>query len=335
MAQAQAPSFNDATRQTYTQLPALTRPAGGGITRVDLPRAGLLARILLYVTGTVSAATGTLNPFGFSGILNNVRLALNNNQDVWNMSGPQFHYGARQQLDNTFDPLPQTNGRTAISAIAFDISLIINPMINLRDPIGLLVLQSEQALATLFVNWETDANVAATSLTFSTTPTAVPYLEWFTVPDNEASFPDFSILHRWMAETQQIAASGTFTYNWPRANVYIQMIHGIALTGASFAANYTSLKVRVNQSNYILDVDQNFLTMRQPLIRGIQNLTGMIPIDLLSTSGLGVYDVLRDEIDSSRITDLATVLVTTGGAGTLHAIRRELVPLPSPQAVTR
>ncbi len=52
----------------------------------------------------------------------------------------------------------------------------------------------------------------------------------------------------------------------------------------------------------------------------------MIPIDLMSSAGLGLYDRVRDTINSALVTSLDSVITATG-AGTLFTMRRQLVNL--------
>jgi hypothetical protein len=52
----------------------------------------------------------------------------------------------------------------------------------------------------------------------------------------------------------------------------------------------------------------------------------VLPIDFFNSSGLGNYASMRDAIDSSQLTDLAT-LITATGAVTLYSTKRQLVKL--------
>jgi hypothetical protein len=46
----------------------------------------------------------------------------------------------------------------------------------------------------------------------------------------------------------------------------------------------------------------------------------------MASSGLGLYGLTRDVFDTSKVTDIASVL-TASGAGTLYTLRRQLVTL--------
>ena len=58
----------------------------------------------------------------------------------------------------------------------------------------------------------------------------------------------------------------------------------------------------------------------------MQRIPGTVLWDLMGSSGLGMYDKTRDTIDSSKLTDLATV-VQASAAGNLVTVRRQLVQL--------
>src|SRR5436309_2873095 len=89
-------AFADYTRRLVPGVQAtFTRTAGsGGIGRFDLPRAQLLGRLWLTVRGpaptVVTTPTAYANAVGNSGLVRRIRVTSNNNQDIFNMSGPGY-----------------------------------------------------------------------------------------------------------------------------------------------------------------------------------------------------------------------------------------------------
>jgi hypothetical protein len=321
-----AGGFNANTR--LKQLAPLTpsaRLAGGGNTStLQLPKTGFLASLYIAVRGSLSAA-GTPNALGFASLINRVRLTLNSGIDLINVSGPGYHYLLRPCLDSEYiDILGQSNARSAVAATTFNVDLILPTMINLRDPTGLVLLQNEQTIATLNIDWNTDASVSGNGTVTLTTFEVIA--EVFTVPADPQDWPDLSIVHQILEDQQQVPAAGLYTYTLPRGGVYMQLLHGLGI-GAAGADGFTNYYLQVNQSDYINYADIPYLDMHWRRMRGTARLPGVIAAaDFLATSGLGNYGLMREVFDSNLVTQINSQLQATG-AGTLYSVRRQLLRL--------
>lgn len=314
--------FATATRQRIYQLPTQSKPSGGGIVRWDLPRSGFLARIYLNITGSITGTLSNPNPYGFASVVRRVRLTANNGLDIINISGPGYHWLLRDKLELQNDSLSYTNARSAVSAANFTLDMVLPIQLNQRDAIGLILLQTEQTLVTLTVEFEQDSNVATGA---TVTATVTPSVEVFTVPTDTKDWPPLSFIHQILEDQTQVPAAGDFIYTWPRGPIYLQTIHGFGF-GVSGADNWSKALVRVNQADTIYYLTPQNLTLWRNYSELSQRLPGVIPIDLLGSSGLGTYDSMRDTINSGALTDLQTLITTTGG-GTLYTVRRMLLPL--------
>lgn len=311
------------TRRKIIQLPTQTRPVGGGTTAINLPKTGLLGSIYLAIRGSVAGTLTVPNALGFASIISRVRLTLNSGIDLINISGAGFHYLLREVLESEYiDVTGQSSARSAVTAAAFNLDMILPVAINMRDPLGLVLLQNEQTLLTLNIDWLADANVATGA---TVTCTAVPYAELFTVPVDPADLPPINIVHQILEDQQAISGAQDWVYNWPRGNTYLQVLHGIGI-GAAGADGFNKAQIRVNQSDYLQSTDIPFLDLEFRKLRGRVRPAGGIFFDLLGTSGLGNYGLTRDVFNSQLVTDLASVITTTGAA-TAFNVRRQLVVL--------
>ena len=315
--------FDSATRRKIVPLQIQTRPTGGGILRWNLPRSGLLARLYLGIRGSVAGTLSAPNAMGMASIVRRVRVQINSGVDLFSLTGPGYHYMFRGMQELGSDEVPQSNARDAVTATTFNLDMVIPIQINQRDPVGLVMLQSEQTLVQLEVEFEADTTVATGA---TVTATVTPYLEFFTVPVSRDDWPPLNIIHSVLEENRTVAAAGDAAYEWPRGNTYLQIIHGYGM-GATGADNWNRVRIRTNQSDVFydmvplaMDIERNFSGFMQP------RELGVIPFDLVGSSGLGMYDKLRDTINSAMTTDLETVLTTTG-AGTLYTVRRQLIKL--------
>jgi len=311
------------TRRKVVQLPTQTRPVGGGTTSINLPKTGLLAGIFLAIRGSVSGTLTVPNPLGFASIINRTRLTLNSGIDIFNVSGAGYNYLLREVIESEYvDISGQNNSRSAVTAAAFNLDMFIPVAINMRDPLGLILLQNEQTLLTLNIDWNADANVATGA---TVTCTAIPYIELFTVPVDPQDFPPINIIHQVLEDQQAISGAQDWVYNWPRGNTYLQVLHGVGI-GAAGSDGFSKAQIRVNQSDYLQSTDVPYLDLEFRRIRGRARPAGAIFFDLLGTSGLGNYGLTRDVFNSSLVTDLASV-ITTGAAYTAYNVRRQLVVL--------
>lgn len=312
------------TRRKVTQLPPVTKPTGGGVGNiVNLPRVGLLSHLYLNITGSISGTLSAPNSLGLSSIISNISLNINSGIALYSISGAGYNYLLRPRLDFEDDPVPQSQARNAVTTGSFNIDMILPIAVNMRDAIGLIMLQSEQTLVTLNVTFASDASVATGA---TVTCSVVPYVVWFTVPANQQDWPNLNVAHQILEDQTTVPASGQFAYNWQRGNIYLQTIHGLGF-GVSGADDFSHSQLRTNQSDYLYDADIPLYTIESNFImNGQQRLLGTIPYDFMGSSGLGMYDNTRDVIDSSQLTDLATVITATS-SGTLYTVRRQLVPI--------
>lgn len=311
------------TRRKIVQIPTQTRPVGGGTTSINLPKTGLLAGIVLAIRGSVAGTLTVPNPLGFASIVNRVRVTLNSGIDIFNVSGAGYNYLLREVVESEYiDVSGQNNARSAVTAAAFNLDMYVPIAINMRDPLGLILLQNEQTLLTLNIDWTADTPVATGA---TVTATAVPYLELFTVPVDPQDFPPINIIHQTLEDQQAISGAQDWVYNWPRGNTYLQVLHGVGI-GAAGTDGFSKAQIRVNQSDYLQSTDVPYLDLEFRKLRGRARPAGGLFFDLLGTSGLGNYGLTRDVFNSSLVTDLASV-ITTGAAYTAYNVRRQLVVL--------
>jgi hypothetical protein len=304
---------------------AVTRPVGGGtFGPYTLPKTGLLARLYLALRGTVAGTLTTPNALGMASLISRIRVVANSGLDIFNVSGAGYHYLLRNMLESEYiDPVSQSNATAAVTATAFNLDAVIPIAVNMRDPSGLLMLQNEQTIVNVYIDWLADASVA-TGATVTLT-TGDLFMEVFTVPPDPQDWPNLNIVHQCLEDQQQVAGAGDFPYNWPRGNTYVQIAHGFGI-GAAGADNFSRLALRVNQSDYLQNTPPDYLDVEYRLMRGRARPLGGVFIDLAATSGLGCYALARDLLNSALVTDLATV-VTASGAGTLYTVRRQLLTL--------
>lgn len=304
---------------------AITRPVGGGtFGPFTLPKTGLLARLYLALRGTVAGTLTVPNALGMASIVSRVRVVANSGLDLYNVSGAGYAYLLSEVLESEyFNAASQNTGRSAVTATTFNLDMVLPIAVNMRDPSGLVMLQNEQTIVNLYIDWLADASVA-TGATVTLT-TGDLFMEVFTVPPDPQDWPNINIVHQCLEDQQQVPAAGDFPYNWPRGNTYMQMLHGLGI-GAAGTDNFSKIALRVNQSDYLQNTPPDYLDLEHRLLRGRARPAGGVFFDFAGSSGLGCYALARDLVNSALVTDLATVL-TASGAGTLYTVRRQLLTL--------
>lgn len=304
---------------------AITRPAGGGtFGPYTLPKTGLLARLHLALRGTVAGTLTAPNALGLASIISRVRVQANSGLDIVNLSGAGYHYLLRECLESEYtDPSGQSNARSAVSATAFNLDMILPIAVNMRDPTGLIMLQNEQTIVNLYIDWLADASVATGATVALTTGNL--YMEIFTVPPDPQDWPNINIVHQILEDQQAVPAAADFPYVWPRGNTYMQLLHGLGI-GAAGVDGFNRVALRVNQSDYLQSTPPDYLDIEHRLFRGRPRPAGGIYFDLAGSSGLGCYALARDLVNSALVTDLATVITATA-PGTLYTVRRQLLTL--------
>jgi hypothetical protein len=200
--------------------------------------------------------------------------------------------------------------------------MVLPIALNLKDPLGLIMLQNEQTVVSCQVEFEADATVATGA---TVTATVTPVMYYFTVPTDARDYPPLAVLHTITEDQQAVGAAGDFTYVLPRGYTYAQVMHGLGI-GHTPGDLFSLLRVRVNQAQFLHEWVPAHMDMVHRYLRGRARPLGGIYVDYLGMSGLGNYGLSRDLVNSAQVTDLAHVLTATA-AGTLFTVRRQLVPI--------
>jgi len=323
-----APGFDLSTRTHFGPIGTATRSSGGQ-SRIDIPQTGYMARLYCTVRGVINVVTSGPNALGQAAIIRQIRLLTGASIDLINISGPGYFHLLKPVIDAPINVIPYSTALSAIaSAGTVKLDFVLPVEVNLRDQIGYFTMQNRQTLATLVVDWETDANIATGGITWTTQPVLTVNYQWMTVPSDAANQPALNTVHTINEDQTTIAAAGQSTYNWPLGNTYLQLIHGFGFAVAG-ADNWSRLQWVANQSDYLMDVDPNFMDLQHGYQRGLTRAPGVVPLDLIGQSGQGVYDIPRDTINSQALTNLKSVFTFTA-SGTLYSVRREVVNIGRP-----
>lgn len=360
--------FNAATRQNIIPAPAIAYAAGQTLFSI-LPKVGLLKRVIILFTGTLTvtlgggtAALGAEAPWS---LLTRLRLTANGNTALFDMTGwgamisslfTAYGYagiGGRPRIpDSAAVPGPTATAFSAAAYAAgvnngantwnFGFEIPLGLADDWRDPVGLIlaaapdtVLQVEATFGpTLYstVAARTTPITVTGAATATLTGTLTPFVEFFTIPRSSVDYPDLSRIHTWQElGPQAIAAVGDQAVVIPRGNTVARIVHDVWTNSAADGTNVSSLQLKFNQNEIPYNVSRQLLAylQRQRMVRDLP--------DGIYTHDLWNSDSPRDAINTLLLNDLASILTLGAGAviaGTsdIRTFLEQIIKLSGPVA---
>jgi hypothetical protein len=336
--------FNAATRQNIIPAPPITYTAGQTLFSV-LPKVGLLKRVILLFTGTLTVTLGggtaVLGAEAPWSLLTRLRLTANGNTALFDMTGwgsmiaslfGAYGYsgiGGRPRIpDSATVPGPvatafsAANFAAGVSAGAntwnFGLEIPLGLSDDWRDPVGLIlaaapdtVLQIEATFgATLYSTTaaRTTPVTVTGAATATLTGTLTPYVEFFTIPRSQADYPDLSRIHTWQEiGPQTITQNGDQSIVIPRGNTISRIVHDVWTNSAADGTNVSAAQVKFNQNEIPYNLGRQLLAylQRERMVRDLPD--GLYVHDLWNSGSP------RDAVNTLNLNELTSVL-TLGGA---------------------
>lgn len=357
--------FNAATRQNFMPAPAQTY-AAGQTTQSLLPKVGLLKRIIVLITGTMTitlgggtAALGAEAPFS---LINRIRLIANGNTALFDTSGYgaliaslfSAHgwsgFGSRPIIpDSATVPGPAASAFSAANYAAgvsagantwyFALELPVALGDDWREPVGLILAAAPDTQLTLEITWgstlysttaaRTTPVTVTGAATAALTATATPYIEFFTIPSSPADYPDLTRVHTFV-ETgpQTITANGDQDVVIQRGNTLMRVIHGVYTNSAPDGTNVTGRQLRFNSNEIPYQVNRQLdaVLQRKRYVRDLPD--GWYAWDLWNTG------TPRDAINTLNLNELTSRLTLSGatisGTSDIRTILEQLIKLAGP-----
>lgn len=341
--QERAALFNQLTRRNFQSLGSKTGTASGSVS-FDLPKSRLLAGLKLMVEATLTAThasntTYTAHEDSPHKFLSRVELSLNNGFNPFSISGQALH-AYNETIHGVVNTTPATSGRgnfvqglTASSGgtanavrMVFDLPTMVNP----RDPIGLILLQNEETLATVNVTLgaSTDLAPTASGYTFALSNISVTLLtDSFTIPAVPEAFPDLSVLKLVQERTETIIA-GENIIKLPVGQVYrkIGIIYYDATPSRQVDSDITStIDLLFNQAESPYRIKPTELAALNAHQYGGALPSGIYVFDF-SDNGIPNLGNARDYVDTERMTEF-WLKFTAGAAGTAKIFYETLARL--------
>lgn len=360
--------FNAATRQNIIPAPAITYAAGQTLYSV-LPKVGLLKRVILLFTGTLTvtlgggtAALGVEAPFS---LFSRIRLTANGNTALFDMTGwgalisslyGAYGYagiGGRPRIpDSATVPGPTATAFSAAAYAAgvnsgantwnFGLEIPLGLADDWRDPVGLVlaaapdtVLQVEATFGSTLYSTTAARTTPVTvtgAATATLTGTLTPFVEFFTIPRSSADYPDLSRIHTWQElGPQAIAAVGDQPVVIPRGNTMARIIHDVWTNSAADGTNISNVQLKFNQNEIPYNKSRQLMAylQREHNVRDLPD--GIYVHDLWNS------DSPRDAINTLLLNDLTSIVTvastaTIAGTSDIRTFLEQIIKLSGPVA---
>lgn len=317
--------FEDSTRLKYVPLGTMTRPTGGGVSSLELPKAGILLGICIPISVVIAGTVNTPNPLGTSTVIRNIQLRLNAGYTIFDMSGVSYYNLLSELIQDNYNMNIYNDSRSAVSTGTKTLDVFIPVSLNTRDQVGLLMLQNMQTFAQLNITWENEITVGGSTATI-TSGTATPMAIICEVPASRADMPNLDTLHQVLEEQKGITGAISDDHQIKIGGTIVGQYY---FTGA---VAWSNAELRLQQSNIIATMTPAqhrvlfaVLTSRDVTLAGV--ITGTdkrIFLDFGGSDGLGQFGSIRDYIDTIELTSIFT-RITYAGATTLFALTRQIL----------
>lgn len=330
-AQQRANNFSLSTRQNLQDMSAKKTTEAFSSLEFTLPKARLLSNIFVMVKAKISvkhASSTTLShdviaPFR---LVSKYTLDLNNGFKPFSVSGEGlFVLNLVQPNANVYmEQSDYYNCPAEFTASATgadnDISFVVQlPVaLNQRDPVGLILLQSEQTVVDLRLD------IGSASDMFAAVPDgytvelksleAKPMLETFSIPAAAAAMPDLSVLKLVQDRAETVTGAGQQAIKLSTGTIYRKL--GLYITdangnpaGTDFITSPFMLKFNTADCNYQISADmlraKNVYDLGHALPKGVY-------IFDFTNQGMPNFGGVRDYIDTAKLSEFLLEFNTTG-----------------------
>lgn len=355
-------SFLRATRQNFLPAPTITY-AQGQTGYSNLPKVGLLRRIFLMFSGTMTitlgggtAVLGAEAPFS---LISRIRLVANGNTALFDTSGygamiqSLFSaygfsgFGGRPRIpDSATAPGPTASGFAALNYAAgvnagantwrFTIEIPLGLADDWREPQGLILAAAPDTTLGLEVSFGATLYSTTASRTTPVTVTGAavaaligtitPVVEFFTIPANQADYPDLRRIHTWTeVGPQTITANGDQQVIVGRGNTVMRIVHIVHTNSAADATNVTRRTLSYNQNEvpYSTTLQFDAVLQRQRYVRDLPD--GVYVWDLWNSG------TPRDAINTLNLNELISTLTLSGatisGTSDIRTLIEQIITL--------
>ena len=317
--------FAQMTRQ---HLHPLATIPGAVSSRVSftLPKSRLLSKISLLIEATLNAQHATLTtytpaPFAPYGFISQVRVETNTGFTPVRLSGRSLYF-LHLMSQNAAPHVPVTVGTSRARAVQGLVSsptagtnnvvrfvIDLGVTLNDRDPTGLILLQNEETVVTVHIDFGSVADLApaAAGYTFTVSNILVsPLIETFSIPHIREAFPDLSILKLTQEQSEAIVGPSTVEVKLPTGTTYRKLaffVTDAAGAGVADSGLTGDIELIFNQADTPYRVRPSHLAAINSRHYAQPLPAGLFAFDFSAQMGFANFSGARDYIDTERLTE--------------------------------
>lgn len=335
-AQQRAMLFGANTRQHFQMLGKQTVNGGAQTITFNIPKVRLLQSIRLLVNAKVTTdkkaeMNDTLYPY---------RLIRRVSVDFNNGFSPIVISGRNAAMLNMLRLSPKVieySGGDTLCYGAYDLNSdpYINFMLELpltlneRDPVGLILAQSQETNITVQIDIANDSvftECCTSDATFTIDSVSVtPEVTTFSIPSSPDAFPDMSVLRVVAEQNETFTAGGASSIKLQTGMIYRKILlyftdeEGKPLTSDDITSN---IELVLNSADIPYSISPEMLKQMNISQNGYKLPDGLYAFDF-SNQGIPSLGGSRDYLDSERVTEF-TLRFTAAKAGKLTVISEKL-----------
>lgn len=323
-ASQRAANFAQATRQNMQMLASQSTNVGATSLQFNLPKARLLASILVNVELKVNATgTGSI-PYRVEDIHNIIRrwsLDLNNGFSPFVIGGKELYflnllrgnkglaemmYDGKSYADirsHTLSITADTTGHENTIKFAVELPVTLND----RDSVGLILLQNEQTNVQLVADignigdciHDDDIDVEMVSLKLT------PMITTYSIPASAEAFPDLSVLKLVNSRQDSFVGAGQHIIKLSTGTIYRRMLFRLTdENGNAFDTKDINGDIQLvfNQADVPYSINAETLRTLNRMWLGYELPFGLFMFDF-SYQGIANMGGTRDYIDSANVSE--------------------------------
>lgn len=328
MAQNKLLPFRSGTRQRRAKVGVIAYAAASGLTPLELPRVGMLARLVVQFRGTVTlSGAGALSDLGPWNLLSRIKVNANiGSAAIVDLSGFGAFMISEWAEEIGFRPDLGGVGVTAVNADvhAAPVAMGANTWVltwvipiaanaGKQFDLGLINLQAPETRVTVEIT--TGALLDPATLVTATTGNFHVYYEYYEIPDPRAfALPPLALV-RFLEEQQPIGQTGDNVYTVPRQGILLQLAHRVTLNAARGPdASIDSLSIKFNKTDSVYQVERQWERVLHRLWYATNPNVGVFRWDFWhAESDVSAGDT-RDAIDAEELSTLESIVAVASGA---------------------
>jgi hypothetical protein len=319
--------FRSGTRQRRAKVGTIAAAAASTLTPLELPRVGMLARILIQFRGTLTlSGAGALSDLGPWNLLSRIKVLANiGSAALVDVSGfGAFMYQPLVEELGFRPDLAGVGGGTtpnadihaapvAMGANTWVVTWVIPISANAgkQFDLGLINLQAPETRIT--VELTEGALTDPATLVTAVSGNFHVYYEYYEIPDpRQFALPPLALV-RLLEEQQPIGQTGDNVYTVPRQGVLLQLAHRITLNAAR-SDSWDSISIKFNKTDTVYNVERQWERVLTRLWQALNPITGVAYHDFWhAESDISSGDT-RDAIDAEELSTLESIVAVSSGA---------------------